>query len=151
MARESEALEVHRDLHRRGLISNEKWAKLSAQSGTKPQKTKMASFEDRGGLRDQGGIRERGIKETGRDQIDERKSIGTPARASGAPSKGGRVNAYGEPGRAAIDDGRMQRPAFPSGGKLKAANAKKKLTAVPKDRSKSAPSEYGGPSNRKYG
>ena len=141
----------HKDLHRRGLISNEKWAKLSQQSGTKSQKSKMANFDDRGGLRDQGGIRDRGVKELGRDSINAKTDIGTPERASGAPSKGGRVNAYGQPGRGEIDDGKMQRPAFPGGSKVKAANAKKKLTAVPKDRSKSAPSQYGGPSNRKYG
>ena len=145
-----ESLEAHRDLHRRGLISNEKWARLSAQSGTKSQKSRMAPAESREGLRDQGGIHDRGIKETGRRQIDENKSIGTPERASGAPSKGGRVNAYGEPGRGAIDDGRMQRPAFPKGAKVKGGKPPK-LKAVPKDRSKSAPSDYGGPSNRKYG
>src|ERR1700688_2129571 len=103
----------HKDLHRRGLISNEKWAKLSQQSGTKSQKSKMANFDDRGGLRDQGGIRDRGVKELGRDSINAKTDIGTPERASGAPSKGGRVNAYGQPGRGEIDDGKMQRPAFP--------------------------------------
>jgi len=142
-------LEEHRDLHRRGLISNEKWAKLSAQSGTKPEKTKMASFDDRGGVRDQGGVRDRGIPQTGRRQIDENQSIGTPAKASGAPSKGGRVNAYGAPGRGAIDDGKMQRPAFPKGGKT-GKKGRGKLRAVPKDRNESGP-EYGGPSNRQYG
>lgn len=145
------SMKDHEDLHRRGLISNEKWAKLSAQSGTKSQKSRMAPAESREGLRDQGGIRDRGVKELGRDSINAKTSIGTPERASGAPSKGGRVNAYGEPGRGEIDDGSHQRPAFPGGSKVKAANAKKKLTAVPKDRSKSAPSQYGGPSNRKYG
>ena len=151
MRRESESLEAHRDLHRRGLISNEKWAKLSAQSGTKPQKTKMANFDDRGGVRDQGGVRDRGVKELGRNAINAKTDIGTPARASGAPSKGGRVNAYGQPGRGAIDEADKTRPAFPGGSKVAAKNAKRKLSAVGSAKAKSAPSEYGGPSNRRYG
>jgi hypothetical protein len=126
-------------MFRAGQISPKQYAKLSAQAGTKPQPTRMAGFDEKGGKRDQGGVRDRGVKDTGRDAINKNQGAGSPI--AGKPSKGGSVNASGQPGVGAIDDGKMQRPAFPPGGKAKPGRAK---LARQKGRIPAQGGEYGG-------
>jgi hypothetical protein len=98
-----------------GLISAKAGAKLKKLQGTKVQNSKMADFDDKGGRRDQGGVRDRGDSSVaGARHIDTKQDMGSVARASGPPSKGGRVGKTGQPGADAIDE--VQTPAFPKQG-----------------------------------
>ncbi len=128
-----------------GLISAGAGAKLKKLQGTKVQNSKMAAFDDKAGKRDQGGVRDRGDSSVaGVRHIDTKQDMGSPARASGAPSKGGRVNHTGQPGVDAIDEG--QTPAFPQQGSGKGRAGSRTVGKV----QPSGP-EYGGPNSRKYG
>jgi hypothetical protein len=92
-------------LYRRGAISAKQGAKLGILKKTKVERDKEESFDGKQGLKDQGAGREKGHKEASVRHIDVKKDIGSPERASGAPSKGGRVNSYGQPGTDEIDRG----------------------------------------------
>ena len=116
-------------LMRAGQISGSQWERLKLQKGP-AQKTQMANFDDKAGVRDQGGIRDRGHSDAGRSHIDKNQKM-AGGGISGKPSKGGAVGAYGQPGRAEIDDGKNQKPDFPAGAKAKASNAKKRLSNQP--------------------
>ncbi len=128
-----------------GLISAKAGAKLKKLQGTKVQNSKMAAFDDKAGKRDQGGNRDRGDSSiAGSHHIDTKQDMGSPARASGPPSKGGRVNHTGQPGVDAIDEN--QAPTFPKQGSGKGRAGSRTVGKV----QPSGP-EYGGPNNRKYG
>ena len=86
-------------LFRRGLISPKAMEKLGKRRSAKPkgfsatgvQPAGMADFDDKRGVRDQGGVRDRGARVAGSRHIDRTQDLGSPARASGRPSKGGFV------------------------------------------------------------
>jgi len=116
-------------LFRQGLISGEQWGKLSRQ-GKKKEPARMADFDDKGGTRDQGGTKDRGHAIGARKHIDVNQEMGSPARASGKPSKGGSVHgAQKQPvKRGELDAAPSQKPDFPGGSRMKAGNAKRKLS-----------------------
>lgn len=115
-------------LLRSGQISGAQWNRLNTQKG-RAQPTRMAKFDDRGGVRDQGGTRDPGHEVASRSHIDKNQSMRGGGGVSGRPSKGGAVQGKGRtPGRAEINEDDKQRPEFPAGGKAKAGNAKRKLS-----------------------
>lgn len=122
-------------LFRRGAIS-------------KKQMGRMTDFNSKAGKRDQGGIRDRGLVKTGEINAPSHQKTGSPAKAGGLPSKGAqtRGNKAG-PTVNAINERTGKK--FPSGSKMSGGN--KKRVGVKGGVEPSAPSQYGGPSNRKYG
>lgn len=126
-------------LYRSGMISGKQWAKLGASTGggSLKQKSKMAKFEDRGGVRDQGGNRDKGDSgvassrsintHTGKmwqggptraGSIKQPREVSTPGPVTGGRDSGGAVNAYGQPAtRGGIDAPARQTPAFPVGSR----------------------------------
>jgi hypothetical protein len=107
-------------LMRSGAISGKQASKHDLPKvlrATKVERDNEEPFHGKQGLKDQGGHRDKGHKNFKVAHIDgdDLTDIGSPERASGAPSKGGRVNAYGNPGVDAIADRKMQKPDFPKG------------------------------------
>ena len=92
-------------LFRRGAISPKQAAKLGVLKKTKVERAPEEDFDGKQGLRDQGGGKEHGHKVARSRHIDIKQEMGTPERASGKPSKGGSVNASGQPGADEIDRG----------------------------------------------
>ena len=109
--------EAATSLFRRGLISQKQAGKLGILKQTKSGvPTKMADFDGRS--KDEGGTRDKGAPEASTRHIDKRQDMGSPARASGAPSSGGSVGkgATGQPvRRRQLDDAATQKPDFPAG------------------------------------
>jgi hypothetical protein len=112
-------------MFRAGQISPKAFKRLKAQHGWSPgkgAKTKgeMAPFHGKGS-KDEGGVRDRGVLGVGHLDQARHQNAGTPARASGLPSPGGRVHG-GQPRRVLdedqIDDRRLQRPEFPAGARV---------------------------------
>lgn len=134
-------------LFRRGMIS-EKQYKLKALAGTKAQPSKMAKFDDKGGRRDQGAGRERGIPEMGSRHINNARTQREGSAIASRPTRGGRVNAGGQPGVDAIDE--RQGPAFPAGSR-----PRKQALGTPARARGGAPRssgpQYGGPASRANG
>jgi hypothetical protein len=146
-------------LFRRGLISSkamEKFGKRGNEakpkilSETKVQASKMANFADKRGRNDQGGVRDKGAKVASAHHIDVRQDLGSPARASGRPSKGGFVPDQMQVQSDEIDDADNQQPAFPKAAKVKAANGSRQV-GVKAPPGKSSGPQYGGPNSRYYG
>src|SRR5258708_19515329 len=86
-------------LFRRGMISPKALGKLAAKSSSKPkilnetrvQNSRMADFD--GKSKDEGTNRDRGERSVaGSRHIDTKQDLGTRARASGRPTRGGFVN-----------------------------------------------------------
>jgi hypothetical protein len=143
-------------LFRRGMISPKALGKLAAKSSSKPkvlnqtrvQNSRMADFD--GKSKDEGTNRDRGARSVaGNRHIDTKQDLGTPARASGRPSRGGFVKDQMQVNTDEIDDVDNQRPAFPRGAKVKAANGARQV-GVKGPPGKSSGPEYGGPSSRRY-
>jgi hypothetical protein len=141
-------------LFRRGMISPKALGKLAAKSKpkilnqTRVQNSRMADFDDNS--KDEGANRDRGARSVaGSRHIDTKQDLGTPARASGRPSRGGFVRDQMQVNTDEIDDANNQRPAFPKGAKVKAANGARQV-GVKGPPGKSSGPEYGGPSSRKY-
>jgi hypothetical protein len=131
-------------LFRRGMISSTQAGKLGILKQTTAQPSKMAAFDDKAGRRDQGGRSDKGHRLARTDHIDKKQDMGTPARASGKPSKGGGAGMQSQPVRAAeIDAGDTQQPKFPPGGKVKKRG---KLGTPPRARGPIAAQggQYGG-------
>lgn len=126
-----------------GLISNRQASRKGLSlKGTRVQASKMADFDDQGG--DEGVGDDRGVSAAGNRSIDRNQDMGSPARASGKPSKGGSVNAASQPvKRGQIDDGAAQLPAFPAGSSAKKGRPG---WGTPKSKGKIAPQggQYGG-------
>jgi hypothetical protein len=142
-------------LFRRGLISPTAMAKLGKRkpkilSETKVQSGRMTNFDDKGGIRDQGGVRDKGAKVASARHVDIRQDLGSPARASGRPSRGGFVPDQMQVHSDEIDDADNQLPVFPKAAKIKAANGARQV-GVKGPSGKSSGPEYGGPNSRKYG
>src|SRR5260370_38450297 len=87
-------------LFRRGLISSKAMEKFGKRGNeakpkipneTKVQASKLANFNDKSGRDDQGGARDKGAKVASVRHIDICQDLGSPARASGRPTKGGVV------------------------------------------------------------
>jgi hypothetical protein len=130
--------ESMQSLFRRGLISPTAMAKVGKRkpkilNETKGQASKMASFDDKSGARDQGGARDKGAKVASVRHIDIRQDLGSPARASGRPSKGGFVPDQMQVHSDEIDDADNQQPAFP-----KAAQGQSRERRSPSGRERSA-------------
>jgi hypothetical protein len=147
--------ESMQSLFRRGLISPTAMAKLGKRkpkilSETRVQNAKMANFDDKAGARDQGGVRDKGAKVASARHVDIRQDLGSPARASGRPSRGGFVPDQMQVHGDEIDDAVNQQPAFPKAAKIKAANGARPV-GVKGPRGQSSGPAYGGPNSRKYG
>jgi hypothetical protein len=119
-------------------------------SETKVQASKMANFDDKSGRNDQGGTRDKGAKVASVRHIDIRQDLGSPARASGRPSKGGFVPDQMQVHSDEIDDADNQTPAFPKAAKVKAANGARQV-GVKGPPGKSSGPAYGGPNSRNNG
>ena len=145
-------------LFRRGLISRKAMEKLGTRRGVKPrvlnatrvQPARMASFDDKSGARDQGGVRDKGARVASAGHIDRAQDLGSPARASGRPSRGGFVRDQMQVHRDEIDDPYNQTPGFPNGARVRAANGVRQVGVMGPPGRSSGP-QYGGPSSRKYG
>lgn len=139
-------------LHRRGMISQKQMARMSKSAILKKTKhgvpSKMAIFSDKSSSGTGTGLR----GEVPTNEINHRtnQKTGTPARAGGLPSRGGQARGGTAPRVDSIDQGSLQRPKFPPGASVKGAYGKKQV-GVRGGVKPSAPSQYGGPSNRKYG
>jgi hypothetical protein len=147
--------ESMQSLFRRGLISPTAMAKVGKRkpkilNETKGQASKMANFDDKSGARDQGGAPDKGAKVASVRHIDIRQDLGSPARASGRPSKGGFVPDQMQVHSDEIDDADNQQPAFPKAAKVKAANGARQV-GVKGPRGKSSGPAYGGPNSRSNG
>jgi hypothetical protein len=148
--------ESMQSLFRRGMISPKAMGKLAAKGSkrkilnqTKVQNSGMANFD--GKSKDEGANRDRADRSVaGSRHIDTKQDLGTPARASGRPSRGGFVKDQMQVNTDEIDDANNQRPAFPRGAKVKAANGARQV-GVKGPPGKSSGPEYGGPPSRKYG
>ena len=138
-------------MFRRGGISPKvmkRMAKPAILKKTRPQKSKMADFDSKRGLRDQGGTKDRGEVPTNEINNKTNQRAGRPALAGGLPTKAAqtRGNKAG-PSSAAINESTGKKwPGVGSGIKKSARRVGVKGGVTP-----SAPSQYGGPSNRKYG
>lgn len=138
-------------MFRRGMISKKqmgRMAKPAILKKTRAQKTKMAGFDSKKGVRDQGGVKDRGEVPVNEINHPTNQRAGRPALAGGLPSKGAqtRGNKAG-PGPNSIDQSTGKKwPGAGSSVKKSARRVGVKGGVVP-----SAPSQYGGPSNRKYG
>ena len=146
-------------LFRRGLISSKAMEKFGKRGNeakpkilkeTKVQASRMANFDDKSGAGDQGGARDRGAKVASARHIDIRQDLGSPARASGRPSKGGFVPDQMQVYSDEIDDADNQQPAFPKAAKVKAANGARQV-GVKGPPGKSSGPAYGGPNSRSNG
>lgn len=135
-------------LFRRGMISPKAaYAKPGILKQTKPGvPLEMADFMDKGGRNDQGGVRDAGDRSVASTRhIDTRQDKGSPARASGKPSKGGSAGAEVQPTRRrAIDEASLQRPAFPGGGKVRASEARRTVNKRSKGGVERSGGYYGG-------
>lgn len=144
------------ELHKYGGISNKAMAKASGNKGylgvlnkTKHQKSKMAKFESR--KKDEGQAHGRGIREMSTDQLNER-DVQDSGGKYGTPSKGGRAGPERTPAHTnEINEATDQKPKFPKGGSKVSGKEAKRKVGVSGPPGKSAPSQYGGPSSRKYG
>lgn len=143
MNNDMDADDVFRSLP--GMVSGRQAAKFNLTARkTRNIPTKMADFDDRGGVRDQGGVRDRGASEAGRRHIDKKQSMGSPAKASGKPSKGASAGAQKQPTKNAhINDASLTSPAFPAGGS-KMKGAKAKTPARAKGKIPAQGGQYGG-------
>jgi hypothetical protein len=116
---------MHEELYNSGQISTKALTKIGR--ATRPQNSKMASFE-KPGPADEGMHKDLG--EIGTNHIREKRfqDTGSPRRASGLPSKGARAPMGGTfPHSNEIGEGERQKPEMPRGaGKLA-----KKATARP--------------------
>jgi hypothetical protein len=145
-------------LFRRGLISPKAMEKLGKRRSAKPkslsatrvQPAGMADFDDRRGVRDQGGVRDSGARVAGSRHIDSAQDLGSPARASGRPSKGGFVRDQMQAHSDEIDDPDNQTPAFPNVARVRATNGARQVGVMGPPARSSGP-QYGGPSSRKFG
>lgn len=72
-------------LFRRGAISPKQAAKMGVLKKTKVERADEEDFDGKQGLKDQGGIRDKGIKQTRRDAINQNQKMGEK------PSKGGSI------------------------------------------------------------
>ena len=116
-------------------------------------------FEGRSGRRDQGGVRLRGRPEAGSRHIDKRQSMGSPAHAGGAPSRGGGAGAQKQPLYVDhIDAAALQQPEFREGGNSPAVKRGQFRTSIPGGGKKSPgrvgigrPSARGAPPMQKAG
>lgn len=134
--------ETAESLYRRGAISPKQAGKLGILKKTKVERPEEEEFDGKQGKRDQGRPGDKGHKEGSAGHIDVKKDIGSPEKASGAPSKGARVNSYGIPGADEIDRGTSGK-----GGKnSKEWPSEKNATAsTPMNpRSKKKPAKMGG-------
>lgn len=105
-----------------GMISSKAAAKRPAILGkTRVNRPNEEDFDGKQGLGDQGGADwnkpldggDRSVAST--KHINTKQTMGTPAKAGGAPSKGGSAGAQKQPiKRNQIDDG-AQRPKYPNG------------------------------------
>jgi hypothetical protein len=143
-------------LYRRGAISSKQMGRMSKPAILKKTKsgvpTNLEPFDGKQGKRDQGGVGRgnSGIVRTHEIDHKQNQKLGSPATASGLPSKGGQARGGTVPSDDNIDDRKMQKPDFPAGAKIKGANAKRVVGRTGGTKP-SAPSQYGGPPNRKYG
>jgi hypothetical protein len=139
-------------LFRRGGISKKVMARKAKPAILKKTRsgvpTKMASFDGKEGRRDQGGVRDRGMVGPGEINRPRRQTAGRPADAGGLPSKGAqaRGNKAGPNVNAINENTGKKWPGAGSGMKASKRRVGVKGGVVP-----SAPSQYGGPNNRKYG
>lgn len=137
-----EALE---SMFRRGVISSKQ---MSRMAGTKPQKSKMASFE--GKSKDEGKAHGKGRTEVSVDEINER-AVQDKGGKFGTPSKGGRVaGAEAQVKTGEINNAAEQKPKFPKGDKIKASHGKRQV-GIRGHAGKSSGGEYGGPNSRANG
>lgn len=128
---------------RAGQISSKEWKRLSMRGTVpgKPQKTKMANFDEK--TKTDGG-HSRGPAHTKAGHIN-----GPDQGMGPRPSRGGSVGKGGQPTVSAINE--VQKPNFPAGGSSSSSNARKTLSK--QQPSSSEPSHmgkgmYGGPSSR---
>lgn len=140
-------------MFRRGMISKKQMGRAAKPAILKKTKsgvpTKMADFDSKAGRGDQGGVRDRGAVGPGEMNKRANQKPGTPADAGGLPSKGGQtVGNKAGPSVNAIDQNTGKK--FPGEGSSMKSNGRK-VGVGGGSRPKSAPSQYGGPSSRKYG
>lgn len=140
-------------LFRRGMISpraGKRAGVLKAVNGTKHERSKMADFEEKSGMRDQGGVRDRGDGLAGTDHINRKANTRAGSPIASKPSKGGQAGAEAQPGTDEINEGRNQRPDFPREG----SRPKKQAMGTPKRSrggvTQSGP-QYGDPNSRRFG
>jgi hypothetical protein len=131
---------------------------LPAQKGTRTNPAFGAGeepFENKAGRRDQGGTRDRGdTAVAGNAHINNRRAgdMGTPARASGRPSKGGGVrNKGGIPRTDQINQASEQRPTFPKGARIAGRASNAAPRAVRGGWQRPSGPMYGGPSSQADG
>jgi hypothetical protein len=104
-------------LFRRGMISPRQGAKLGVLKGTRAQNSKMASFDDKAGKRDQGGRADHGDKQADSRHINRNQRAGS--KIASQPTKGGFSKQARPPTDDEIDQRDVQKPDFPKGaGKL---------------------------------
>jgi hypothetical protein len=145
-------------LMRRGAISARAAAgKPAILRQTRVNRPKEEPFDGKQGRRDQGGADwknawDKGdLSVAGTGHIDTRQNMGSPAKASGKPSKGGSAGPQKQPiKKAQIDSPDTQKPDWPKGGsKAKKAKWSTNKRAGP---IASNPNQYGDPDGtRKYG
>lgn len=141
-------------LFRRGAISSKqmgRMAKPAILNKTRPQKSKMAKFNDKRGKRDQGGVRDRGEVPGNELNHPTNQRAGSPATASGLPSKGARVNKTAQARIGSINAD--QSPKFPAGATVKKNTRPVGRTGLggSSPALRSSGPQYGGPSSRANG
>lgn len=145
----SESME---SMFRRGAISKKQMAKKAKPAILKKTKrgvpSKMADFDSKAGRGDQGGVRDRGAVGPGEINRARSQTAGRPANTGGLPTKGAqtRGNKAG-PNVNAINENTGKK--WPGAGASMKRSSKR--VGVKGGVKPSAPSQYGGPANRKYG
>ena len=139
-------------LFRRGAISSKQMGRMSKPAilrKTKPGiPSKLANFDER--TKDEGRAHGRGIREVSVDEINE-SAVQDRGGRVGTPTKGGRAGVERTAAKTAhIDDGALQRPAFPAGAKVSGKNGKRQV-GIKGPAGKSSGPQYGGPSSRANG
>jgi hypothetical protein len=139
-------------LFARGMISGKQAAKLKVLRGTRAQPAFGAAeepFHGKQGRADQGRNRDRGetaVASVG--HINKARQQREGSAIASRPTKGGRVNAGGQPQVDAINQN--QRPAFPAGAKVR-RQAMGTPAAARGGRQRPSGPMYGGPSSQADG
>jgi hypothetical protein len=115
-------------------------AKAGRRHGVGPKGTRVnprfhtqeEDFEGKEGLEDQGRSRDTGPVVAGDEHIDKVQGMGTPARASGKPTRGGSAGPQKQPTRKRhIDDPALTQPEFREGGNSPAVRRGQWSTSIP--------------------